>query len=185
MHRMHAPLIRQQLSTDMCIDATADVTQQLARGVQEKGKLLELRQMLAKGLKPPVLVFVSTKERAKALCAELMYEKARVDAIHAGQSHAARAAAVTNFRNGKTWVLITTDLLARGMDFLGVQAVVNYDFPGTKTDYIHRCDLRATWVRRGRGGRDLWGGRGASLDCATTTRCAASVPSPAPLHCGC
>lgn len=107
--------------------------------MQEKGKLLELRQMLAKGLKPPVLVFVSTKERAKALCTELMYEKARVDAIHADQTHAARGAAVTNFRNGKTWVLITTDLLARGMDFLGVQAVVNYDFPGTKTDYIHRC----------------------------------------------
>lgn len=106
--------------------------------MQEKGKLLELRQMLAGGLKPPVLVFVATKERAKALCKELMYEKARVDAIHADQSHAAREAAVTNFRNGKTWVLITTDLLARGMDFLGVQAVVNYDFPGTKTDYIHR-----------------------------------------------
>ena len=109
-----------------------------AARVQEKGKLLELRQMLAAGLKPPVLVFVSTKERAKALCRELMYEKARVDTIHADQSHAARAAAITNFRKGKTWVLITTDLLARGMDFLGVQAVVNYDFPRTKTDYIHR-----------------------------------------------
>lgn len=96
--------------------------------------------MLAAGLKPPVLVFVATKERAKALCRELMYEKARVDTIHADQSHAARAAAVANFRRGHTWVLITTDLLARGMDFLGVQAVVNYDFPGTKTDYIHRCD---------------------------------------------
>jgi hypothetical protein len=106
--------------------------------VQESGKLLALRQMLTAGLKPPVLVFVSSKERAKALHAELMYESVHVDSIHADQSQAARAAAITSFRKGTTWVLIATDLLARGMDFLGVQTVVNYDFPNTKTDYIHR-----------------------------------------------
>lgn len=86
-----------------------------------------------------MLVFVASKERAKALHAELMYESVHVDSIHADQSQAARSAAVTSFRKGTTWVLIATDLLARGMDFLGVQTVINYDFPNTKTDYIHRC----------------------------------------------
>jgi ATP-dependent RNA helicase DDX52/ROK1 len=41
-------------------------------------------------------------------------------------------------RSGRTWVLIATDLIGRGMDFVGVSTVVNYDFPFTATDYIHR-----------------------------------------------
>eukprot|EP00892_Ulva_mutabilis_P000406 jgi/Ulvmu1/10366/UM061_0049.1 len=130
--------------------SSLNVEQSLLFVGQEKGKLLELRQMLAGGLAPPVLVFVSSKERAKALCRELMYEGAHVDAIHGDQSHAARAAAIANFRKGKTWVLITTDLLARGMDFLGVRAVINYDFPRTKTDYIHRVGRTGRAGRRGR-----------------------------------
>jgi ATP-dependent RNA helicase DDX52/ROK1 len=49
-----------------------------------------------------------------------------------------RDAAVEKFREGKTWVLIATDLLGRGMDFKGVNVVINYDFPHTSASYIHR-----------------------------------------------
>ena len=40
-----------------------------------------------------------------------------------------RELAVDNFRAGRTWVLVATDLLARGMDFAAVNCVVNYDLP--------------------------------------------------------
>lgn len=50
-------------------------------------------------------------------------------------------------RSGKTWVLIATDLIGRGMDFVGVNTVVNYDFPRTTADYVHRIG------RTGRAGR--------------------------------
>lgn len=46
--------------------------------------------------------------------------------------------AVDNFRAGKTWVLIATDVIARGMDFKGVNCVINYDFPDSTAAYIHR-----------------------------------------------
>lgn len=67
---------------------------------------------MRQGLTPPVLVFVSSKERAVELHRELMYDGgAHVDSIHADQPVAQRAAAVDNFRAGRTWILIATDLL--------------------------------------------------------------------------
>lgn len=49
-----------------------------------------------------------------------------------------RENAVDNFRAGKTWVLIATDVIARGMDFKGVNCVINYDFPDSAAAYVHR-----------------------------------------------
>lgn len=55
--------------------------------------------------------------------------------------------AVRKFRMGDTWMLIATDLVARGIDFKGVNCVINYDFPQTTTSYVHRIG------RTGRAGR--------------------------------
>ena len=42
------------------------------------------------------------------------------------------------FREGKIWLLICTELLGRGIDFKAVNVVINYDFPHSDIDYIHR-----------------------------------------------
>lgn len=55
---------------------------------------------------------------------------------------------MTRFRNGEIWVLITTDILSRGVDFRGINGVVNYDVPNSGAAYIHRVG------RTGRAGRD-------------------------------
>jgi ATP-dependent RNA helicase DDX52/ROK1 len=54
---------------------------------------------------------------------------------------------VNGLRSGKIWVLITTELMARGIDFKGVSLVINYDMPQTTQSYIHRVG------RTGRAGR--------------------------------
>lgn len=118
--------------------ATSTVEQSLKFVGSEDGRVLALKQLLTGGIAPPVLVFVASKDRAMALHKQLMYDKYHVDCIHSDQSQAARSAAVEGFRAGRTWVLIATDLVGRGMDFLGVNTVVNFDFPNTTTDYIHR-----------------------------------------------
>lgn len=51
------------------------------------------------------------------------------------------------FRMGKLWVLISTDLMARGIDFKGIKLVINYDMPTSMINYIHRVG------RTGRAGR--------------------------------
>lgn len=49
-----------------------------------------------------------------------------------------REDAVTRMMKGETWVLISTEVLARGMDFKGVRGVINYDFPTSVQSYVHR-----------------------------------------------
>ncbi|KAL3029372.1 hypothetical protein AAZX31_03G159600 [Glycine max] len=127
--------------------ASETIKQNLVFTGSEEGKLLAIRQSFAESLNPPVLVFLQSKERAKELCSELAFDSIRVDVIHSDLSQAERENAVDNFRAGKTWVLIATDVVARGMDFKGVNCVINYDFPDSAAAYVHRIG------RSGRAGR--------------------------------
>ncbi|CAE7240420.1 ddx52, partial [Symbiodinium pilosum] len=129
--------------------AAPDVEQKLLFITSEDGKLFSLRQLLQDGeIKPPALVFVQSKERAKELFGELVYDGIFVDAIHADRTKLQRDNTVKAFRAGKLWVLICTDLMARGVDFKGVETVINYDFPQSAATYIHRIG------RTGRAGRN-------------------------------
>ncbi|XP_020196333.1 DEAD-box ATP-dependent RNA helicase 57 [Aegilops tauschii subsp. strangulata] len=127
--------------------ASSMIKQKLIFAGTERGKLIALRQSFAESLNPPVLVFVQSKERAKELYRELVYDDIRVDVIHGDLTEEQRQDAVDNLRAGKSWVLIATEVLARGMDFKGVNCVINYDFPESASAYIHRIG------RSGRAGR--------------------------------
>lgn len=143
--------------------AVPNITHKLTYTASEQGKLLALRQLLhptssddsGPPLRPPFLVFTQTIDRATALNEELKYDipleaggSTRIAALHSGLSDSARAAIMRKFRAGEIWVLITTDVLARGVDFAGVNGVVNYDVPGSSAAYVHRAG------RTGRAGRE-------------------------------
>ena len=127
--------------------ANSDIDQSLEFVGKEEGKLLAIRQIVQKGFRPPAIIFLQSKERAQALFGELLYDGVNVDVIHAGRSQAARDAAVAKFRKGETWILICTDLVARGVDFKAVNMVINYDLPTSGVTYVHRIG------RTGRAGR--------------------------------
>ncbi|KAK1969395.1 DEAD/DEAH box helicase [Colletotrichum sublineola] len=155
------PLIR--LVVGLKDTAVPNVTHKLVYTATEKGKLLGLRQLLrptagddsGPPLRPPFLVFTQTIERATALEEELKYDiplaaggPTRIAALHSGLADRARADIMRRFRAGEIWILITTDVLARGVDFAGVNGVVNYDVPGSSAAYVHRAG------RTGRAGRE-------------------------------
>lgn len=118
---------------------------------QEQGKMVALRQLIQAGeLVPPTLIFTQSKERCKELFSELAYEAVRADCIHAERTQAQREQTVQKFRNGEVWVLICTDLMGRGIDFKGVNCVVNYDFPTSAVSYIHRIGRTGRAQRRGK-----------------------------------
>ncbi|KAJ2719871.1 RNA-dependent ATPase rok1 [Coemansia sp. Benny D115] len=127
--------------------ATETIDQKLVFVGSEEGKLVEIRNMIAQGFKPPCLIFVQSIDRAKELFHELIYEGINVDVIHSERTQTQRNRIVQKFRSGDLWVLICTELMARGIDFKGVNLVINYDFPQTTQSYIHRIG------RTGRAGR--------------------------------
>ncbi len=126
------------------------VEQSLAYVGSEKGKLLAFKQLVSQGIKPPVLVFVQTKDRARDLLKEAEKLDLRADVIHSDRSQLQRDSSIRSFRAGRVWVLICTELLGRGIDFKGVNLVVNYDFPPSTVSYIHRIGRTG---RAGRSGR--------------------------------
>ncbi|KAI7901848.1 P-loop containing nucleoside triphosphate hydrolase protein [Cokeromyces recurvatus] len=128
--------------------ATDTIKQQLLFTGTEAGKMIALRQLIQRGIKPPILIFVQSIERAKELFHELIFDGINVEVIHSDRTKAQRDTIINQFRVGKIWVLIATELMARGLDFKGVNLVINYDFPQTIASYIHRIG------RTGRAGRE-------------------------------
>lgn len=127
----------------------SSIDQQLTFCGSEEGKLLAMRQLIQKGLRPPVLLFVQSVDRAKSLFRELVFDGINVEAIHAEKTQKQREEIIRQFRVGEIWVLICTDLMARGVDFKGVQMVINYDLPQTAVSYIHRIGRTGRAGRRG------------------------------------
>ena len=68
-------------------------------------------------------------------------------AVHGDISQSQRTAAVEQFKSGEVPLLIATDVAARGLDIPDVEAVINYSFPLTTEDYVHRIG------RTGRAGK--------------------------------
>ena len=107
--------------------ASTSIDQTLQYCASEPGKLLHLRNMIHSGALPyPSLVFVQSIERAEELHRAMEMEGVRCALVHGGRSKLKRDEAVRGFREGNVWVLVVTDVLARGMDFRGVKVVVNY-----------------------------------------------------------
>jgi translation initiation factor 4A len=69
--------------------------------------------------------------------------------MHGEMSQLERDKIMQEFRSGSTRILITTDLLARGIDIQQVSLVINYDIPNNKENYIHRIGRTGRFGRKG------------------------------------
>ncbi|KAJ3501515.1 hypothetical protein NMY22_g18901 [Coprinellus aureogranulatus] len=85
-----------------------------------------------------VLVFALYKKEASRVEQNLKYNGYAVGALHGDMSQTARMDALEKFKSGVTNLLVATDVAARGLDIPNVNAVINYTFPLTIEDYIHR-----------------------------------------------
>ncbi|KAF9295721.1 translation initiation factor eIF4A [Mortierella antarctica] len=102
------------------------------------------------------VIFCSTRRKVEWLTEKLHARDFTVSALHGDMEQALRESVMKEFRSGSSRVLITTDLMARGIDVHHVSLVINYDLPSIKENYIHRI---------GRGGR--FGRKGVAINFVT------------------
>ncbi|KAI0270265.1 P-loop containing nucleoside triphosphate hydrolase protein [Russula aff. rugulosa BPL654] len=103
------------------------------------------------------VIFCNTRRKVDWLTEKMHAREFTVSAMHGDMEQKQREVLMKEFRSGSSRVLITTDLLARGIDVQQVSLVINYDLPTNRENYIHRI---------GRGGR--FGRKGVAINFVTT-----------------
>jgi len=89
------------------------------------------------------LVFIRTKHGADRLVRRLHASGIRAEAIHGNKTQNARQRALENFRSGRMFLLVATDVASRGIDVDGITHVVNYDLTDEPETYVHRIGRTA------------------------------------------
>jgi len=102
------------------------------------------------------VIFCNTRRKVDWLTQKMHEKDFTVSAMHGDMDQKEREVIMREFRSGSSRVLITTDLLARGIDVQQVSLVINYDLPNNRENYIHRI---------GRGGR--FGRKGVAINFVT------------------
>ncbi len=116
----------------------AETVTQIAYEVPRHLKLALLVALLQQPGMDSVLVFSRTKHGADRIARKLESVNIKCGTLHSNRSQNQRLRALGEFKEGKVRVLVATDIAARGIDVDGISHVINYDFPMTNEDYVHR-----------------------------------------------
>ena len=116
--------------------------------VRQKNKAEVLSRLLDMYNPKLSLVFCNTKKMVDELVNELQGRGYFAEGLHGDLKQSQRDRVMAGFRNGKTEILVATDVAARGIDVDDVEAVFNYDIPQDEEYYVHRIG------RTGRAGRE-------------------------------
>jgi translation initiation factor 4A len=95
------------------------------------------------------IVYVNSIKRGEDLKTDLRRKNFTVSLIHSNMSVQERASIMKEFRNGATRILISTDLLSRGIDIHQISIVINYDIPKNKEAYLHRIGRSGRFGKKG------------------------------------
>lgn len=103
---------------------------------QKYKKLVDLLEDIMDGSR--ILIFMDTKKGCDQITRQLRMDGWPALSIHGDKSQAERDWVLSEFKSGKSPIMTATDVAARGLDVKDVKYVINYDFPGSLEDYVHR-----------------------------------------------
>ena len=109
----------------------------------ESEKLGVLKNLISLRPEKRILVFSRTKYGADKVVKSLSKVGVNLSAIHGNKSQLQRQKSLDNFKRGKCFVLVATDIASRGLDIKNIEIVVNYDLPDIPETYIHRIGRTA------------------------------------------
>ncbi|KAF9384795.1 mRNA splicing protein prp28 [Podila verticillata] len=127
--------------------AVETVEQKVEMITDENKKKNRLMDLLKGQYSPPIIVFVNQKKSCDMLAKMINNSGLRATTLHGGKSQEQRELALSQLKNGKSDVLVATDVAGRGIDVQNVSLVINFDMAKNIEDYTHRIG------RTGRAGR--------------------------------
>jgi ATP-dependent RNA helicase RhlE len=125
------------------VATTAERVDQQVIFVEQSRKREILVELLADAAITRALVFTRTKHGADRVARHLEDAGIEAAAIHGNKSQSQRERALDGFKNGRTRVLVATDISARGIDVEAVSHVINYELPNVPESYVHRIGRTA------------------------------------------
>ncbi|MCC6904450.1 MAG: DEAD/DEAH box helicase, partial [Anaerolineae bacterium] len=117
---------------------TVERIEQVLYFVDKKQKQDLLEHLLLDPALDRALVFTRTKHGANRVVKHLEQAGIRAEPIHGNKSQGARQQALSNFKTGRTRVLVATDVAARGLDVDDISHVIQFDLPNEPETYVHR-----------------------------------------------
>ncbi|XP_029949320.1 probable ATP-dependent RNA helicase DDX17 isoform X1 [Salarias fasciatus] len=116
---------------------------------EKDNKLLQLMEEIMAEKENKTIIFVETKKRCDDLTRRMRRDGWPAMCIHGDKSQPERDWVLTEFRSGKAPILIATDVASRGLDVEDVKFVINYDYPNSSEDYVHRIGRTARSTNKG------------------------------------
>ena len=95
------------------------------------------------------LIYVNKRQKAEWLAEKMMGEGFPLSFIHGEMDPEERTRRMRDFRSGSVRIMISTDLLARGIDIQQISLVINYELPVQRENYIHRIGRSGRFGRKG------------------------------------
>ncbi|XP_069823374.1 probable ATP-dependent RNA helicase DDX17 isoform X1 [Dendropsophus ebraccatus] len=112
-------------------------------------KLIQLMEEIMAEKENKTIIFVETKRRCDDLTRRMRRDGWPAMCIHGDKSQQERDWVLNEFRSGKAPILIATDVASRGLDVEDVKFVINYDYPNSSEDYVHRIGRTARSTNKG------------------------------------
>ncbi|XP_053577287.1 probable ATP-dependent RNA helicase DDX17 [Bombina bombina] len=112
-------------------------------------KLIQLMEEIMAEKENKTIIFVETKRRCDELTRRMRRDGWPAMCIHGDKSQQERDWVLNEFRSGKAPILIATDVASRGLDVEDIKFVINYDYPNSSEDYVHRIGRTARSTNKG------------------------------------
>jgi len=144
-------------------EAVETVEQRVEHIQGEERRKKRLQEILSSGEFPaPIIVFVNIKRNCDAIARDIKHMGFSAVTLHGSKTQEQREAALASLKEGRTDVLVATDLAGRGIDITDVSLVINFNMAGSIESYTHRIG------RTGRAGKSgvaitFWGNEDADV----------------------
>ena len=123
-----------QLSANHMILQIVDVCSEY----EKENKLVKLLGDIMNEKQNKTIIFTETKKKADDLARKMKHDGWPAKCIHGDKSQQEREWVLSEFKSGRLPILVATDIASRGLDVSDIKFVINFDYPSSSEDYVHR-----------------------------------------------